>query len=108
MGSLAALYAASRGCEVEIYELRGGEFIFFVFLTTRPRTPRTKMATLSFRRRQAFTFHSKQPIASDHVMTMDRSSGSLDNAAQLHQIHQFGPIGAGHQCDAPRWPAEAH
>ena len=26
VGSLAALYAASRGNDVEIYELRGGEF----------------------------------------------------------------------------------
>jgi len=25
VGSLAALYAAQRGCEVEIYELRGGK-----------------------------------------------------------------------------------
>ena len=27
VGSLAALYAASRGDEVEVYELRGGTFI---------------------------------------------------------------------------------
>lgn len=26
VGALAALYAASRGDEVEVYELRGGEF----------------------------------------------------------------------------------
>jgi kynurenine 3-monooxygenase len=31
VGSLAALYAASRGCEVGIYELRGGKFIFVCF-----------------------------------------------------------------------------
>jgi kynurenine 3-monooxygenase len=27
VGSLAALYAANRGDDVEIYELRGGEFL---------------------------------------------------------------------------------
>lgn len=30
VGSLAALYAASRGDEVEVYELRGGMFQCFV------------------------------------------------------------------------------
>lgn len=30
VGSLAALYAASRGDEVEVYELRGGTFIVCV------------------------------------------------------------------------------
>lgn len=32
VGSLAALYAAIRGYEVEIYELRPGMFSFIVFL----------------------------------------------------------------------------
>lgn len=27
VGALAALYAANRGDEVEVYELRGGEFM---------------------------------------------------------------------------------
>ena len=33
VGSLAALYAATRGDDVEIYELRGGkEYILFCFI----------------------------------------------------------------------------
>ena len=31
VGCLAALYAASRGDEVEVYELRGGMLLFFSF-----------------------------------------------------------------------------
>lgn len=30
VGALAALYAASRGDEVEVYELRGGMFEFYL------------------------------------------------------------------------------
>ena len=32
VGCLAALYAASRGDEVEVYELRGGMLLFLFFL----------------------------------------------------------------------------
>lgn len=31
VGSLAALYAANRGDDVEIYELRSGESFYFLF-----------------------------------------------------------------------------
>lgn len=34
VGALAALYAAQRGDEVEVYELRGGTLPFMLFLTT--------------------------------------------------------------------------
>lgn len=33
VGSMAALYAANRGHDVEIYELRGGESSLFTLLT---------------------------------------------------------------------------
>jgi hypothetical protein len=42
VGSLAALYAAARGDEVEIYELRGGRFYLFIGIgniRTRPPSP---------------------------------------------------------------------
>ena len=36
VGALAALYAASRGDEVEVYELRGGESVFAYFISVTP------------------------------------------------------------------------
>ena len=43
VGSLAALYAAKRGHDVEVYELRGGEsnYVIFIYIHIYTHTSRT-------------------------------------------------------------------
>lgn len=68
VGSLAALYAAQRGDDVEIYELRNGQ-----------------------------SGSSFWPYLNWAYQTGGRPSGSHDNTAELYQIHQPCPFGTGHQ-----------
>lgn len=55
VGSLAALYAASRGHDVEIYELRGGECFSYVCFHSCSLIPKITTSTLSYDKESVLT-----------------------------------------------------
>jgi 2-polyprenyl-6-methoxyphenol hydroxylase-like FAD-dependent oxidoreductase len=74
VGSLAALYAAVRGFEVEVYELRAGE---------------------------SYISQTISVLAS--ILTLARSSRPQYHTPELFQVNQLGVIGARHQLFAEDW-----
>lgn len=90
VGSLAALYAANRGHDVEIYELRSGQ----------------SMILWSFVPLMRSHSRGRQWMAADVPSLECRPSGPKHNTSQLHQVHQPCPLGTRHQCHAPCRPAK--
>lgn len=135
VGSLAALYAAQRGHEVEIYELRPGESMYLFFSHqiqgSLSRDTTTDEPEGDGSMHSCCTGHTasheilrliaegpppgttpKDPISSilsgpaPLTLAMTRrSQGPHHDAAQLHPVHQPRPLGARHQCHAPCRPA---
>lgn len=129
VGALAALYAAQRGDEVEVYELRGGTLPFpavaigplldVSFMIRVPSIPLLYKAALfenaarhefsaarvMFATSLQFNGETGPSFVFTHssvilTMKMCRPAGSLDSTAQFHKIHQPCPFRAGYPLHA--------
>lgn len=82
VGALAALYAAHRGHQVEVYELRGGMYMFL-------SSPALSLCVFRCPLRSLQQGHV---LSNFKYLYPNRPSGSKYGASQLHKVHQPRPL----------------
>lgn len=97
VGSLAALYAAQRGYDVEIYELRNGMISQGEMILTSPYTHRFGFHKTDYSGIWWFHGHlGSLPVYEPFQLTTDRPERSVNSTTELHQIYQPGSFHARH------------
>lgn len=121
VGALAAIYAAERGFEVEVYELRNGNYIIYYLSSQNIYASLYVVATFlchpfealswllrRFKKTSQSHFDSSQPCRNsltspNHNLTRNRSPRPFNNAVELHTVHQSCPLRAWDQLPASQW-----
>jgi hypothetical protein len=129
VGSLAALYAANRGNDVEVYELRGGKlrnnrqpFIAFSIMLSGTRIfgcfankhlPYFRglrflqacfTCLIRLRSHKASTLYPQryhQPKLHGLLTLCTRPPRSIQHSLELHKIDQSSSVRTGHKCTPP-------
>jgi hypothetical protein len=123
VGALAAIYAAQRGFEVEVYELRNGNYIIYYLSSRNIYAFLYVVATflchpLGFC--HGFCADSRKPASlilrvpshagttciltsPNHNLTHNRSPRPFNNAVELYTVHQSCPLRAWDQLPASQW-----